>query len=115
MIRRPPRSTLFPYTTLFRSRPAFFAGRRTYGFVSSGNAAGQMQMHRSILGSPRRSRGLRFVRMTSRGGRREGNAWQFAAEVGGVALAVLGMVQDGIDVVEYVPLGDGGVVVVGAE
>src|SRR5438105_12234191 len=27
MIRRPPRSTLFPYTTLFRSRP----GRRTRG------------------------------------------------------------------------------------
>src|SRR5436305_12087392 len=30
MIRRPPRSTLFPYTTLFRSRNAFtffFAGR----------------------------------------------------------------------------------------
>src|SRR2546427_6220100 len=23
MIRRPPRSTLFPYTTLFRSRPQF--------------------------------------------------------------------------------------------
>src|SRR5258705_7659583 len=23
MIRRPPRSTLFPYTTLFRSQPAF--------------------------------------------------------------------------------------------
>src|SRR5260370_24121425 len=23
MIRRPPRSTLFPYTTLFRSRPVF--------------------------------------------------------------------------------------------
>src|SRR3712207_7748375 len=28
MIRRPPRSTLFPYTTLFRSRPA---GRRGPG------------------------------------------------------------------------------------
>src|SRR5438067_3573081 len=27
MIRRPPRSTLFPYTTLFRSRP--WSGRRT--------------------------------------------------------------------------------------
>src|SRR3712207_7334636 len=27
MIRRPPRSTLFPYTTLFRS---FFAGIRAY-------------------------------------------------------------------------------------
>src|SRR2546422_11612435 len=24
MIRRPPRSTLFPYTTLFRSRPRFW-------------------------------------------------------------------------------------------
>ena len=45
----------------------------------------------------------------------EGDAGEFAAEVGGVALAVLGVVQDGVDVVEDVPLGDGGVVVVGAE
>src|SRR2546425_5899136 len=28
MIRRPPRSTLFPYTTLFRSRPDRGCGRR---------------------------------------------------------------------------------------
>src|SRR3989442_2118682 len=28
MIRRPPRSTLFPYTTLFRSVPRSRAGRR---------------------------------------------------------------------------------------
>src|SRR2546430_13469067 len=28
MIRRPPRSTLFPYTTLFRSRPLHLHGRR---------------------------------------------------------------------------------------
>src|SRR2546430_4096552 len=28
MIRRPPRSTLFPYTTLFRSDPAFRFRRR---------------------------------------------------------------------------------------
>src|SRR2546430_17378796 len=27
MIRRPPRSTLFPYTTLFRSRQKFFVNR----------------------------------------------------------------------------------------
>src|SRR3712207_7428171 len=27
MIRRPPRSTLFPYTTLFRSLPCGFCGR----------------------------------------------------------------------------------------
>src|SRR5258708_27912160 len=33
MIRRPPRSTLFPYTTLFRSRPAAFrrSKLRLYG------------------------------------------------------------------------------------
>src|SRR3712207_9196302 len=30
MIRRPPRSTLFPYTTLFRSEPT---GTRTSGFA----------------------------------------------------------------------------------
>src|SRR2546430_10056527 len=29
MIRRPPRSTLFPYTTLFRSIPGFRGGDRT--------------------------------------------------------------------------------------
>src|SRR6266540_5056787 len=29
MIRRPPRSTLFPYTTLFRSRAGRHAARRT--------------------------------------------------------------------------------------
>src|SRR2546430_7449015 len=28
MIRRPPRSTLFPYTTLFRSSPDFFLERK---------------------------------------------------------------------------------------
>src|ERR1041384_8540716 len=34
MIRRPPRSTLFPYTTLFRSRRACRGGRRTAGNLS---------------------------------------------------------------------------------
>src|SRR3989449_7453969 len=29
MIRRPPRSTLFPYTTLFRSRSQLLVGRGT--------------------------------------------------------------------------------------
>src|SRR5205807_5153577 len=33
MIRRQPRSTLFPYTTLFRSRDSVFAGT----FVLNGN------------------------------------------------------------------------------
>src|SRR5690349_24212557 len=31
MIRRPPRSTLFPYTTLFRSPPPKLAATRGYG------------------------------------------------------------------------------------
>src|SRR3712207_8567214 len=31
MIRRPPRSTLFPYTTLFRSPPAIFTGTGAAG------------------------------------------------------------------------------------
>src|SRR3712207_7587962 len=31
MIRRPPRSTLFPYTTLFRSRALFFRPPRRSG------------------------------------------------------------------------------------
>src|SRR6266540_5636819 len=33
MIRRPPRSTLFPYTTLFRSRPGHGHGAREGGIV----------------------------------------------------------------------------------
>src|SRR2546422_4480839 len=33
MIRRPPRSTLFPYTTLFRSYPFLIWGRRTRPFL----------------------------------------------------------------------------------
>ena len=32
-----------------------------------------------------------------------------------IALAVLGVVQDGVDVVEDVPLGDGGIAVAGAK
>src|SRR2546425_5198694 len=41
MIRRPPRSTLFPYTTLFRSRPwrASRDGAATAGTGSSGAAS----------------------------------------------------------------------------
>src|SRR3712207_7235721 len=35
MIRRPPRSTLFPYTTLFRSSPATFELRDPAGRVEA--------------------------------------------------------------------------------
>src|SRR2546430_13193697 len=40
MIRRPPRSTLFPYTTLFRSAPGIALGREFIGLKSDiGNNA----------------------------------------------------------------------------
>src|SRR5437762_11482917 len=40
MIRRPTRSTLFPYTTLFRSNPAdFFLSSNTCGSTLAGSAS----------------------------------------------------------------------------
>src|SRR2546426_1519932 len=48
MIRRPPRSTLFPYTTLFRSR--FYAQRRP----SAGRTRGGPS-HRPVSSPPRPS------------------------------------------------------------
>ena len=44
-----------------------------------------------------------------------GDSWKLALEVGGVAGAVLGVVEQGVGVVEDVPLGDGLLTVVGAE
>src|SRR5258708_12462349 len=35
MIRRPPRSTLFPYTTLFRSRQGLAVGETTVGLLDA--------------------------------------------------------------------------------
>src|SRR2546427_7923979 len=55
MIRRPPRSTLFPYTTLFRSTDRF---RCTAGFIGVGRplcrhraACGRSEEHTSELQS----------------------------------------------------------------
>src|SRR6266566_2878623 len=52
MIRRPPRSTLFPYTTLFRSRPG--GRRRQRGCAGCGRRAGRprSEEHTSELQSP---------------------------------------------------------------
>src|SRR5437867_5332931 len=66
MIRRPPRSTLFPYTTLFRSRTCScsVAGRRTStrrrgrsvergaGLVRGGLGRRRSEEHTSELQSP---------------------------------------------------------------
>src|SRR3712207_8022231 len=52
MMRRPPRSTLFPYTTLFRSRPAL-------GDVRPGKAGDGMED--GVLGVHHELRQLRTV------------------------------------------------------
>src|SRR5439155_22787299 len=59
MLRRPPRSTLFPYTTLFRSPPkpvvrvSSCPGTRDAGFVGGvkGSPAGRSEEHTSELQS----------------------------------------------------------------
>src|SRR3989475_1918837 len=61
MIRRPPRSTLFPYTTLFRSPPAARAVREPLDplrrLPDEGDARGLLAVRRDLQGSPPRARG----------------------------------------------------------
>src|SRR5205807_5139445 len=53
MIRRPPRSTLFPYTTLFRSRsPARSRARRRTARPPCRSCAARSEEHTSELQSP---------------------------------------------------------------
>src|SRR5256884_1292379 len=61
MIRRPPRSTLFPYTTLFRSRFLAVLWRREFG--AAGEAGG--------VAAERE----RLARRTDSGGRAKGLRW----------------------------------------
>src|SRR5260370_28349753 len=53
MIRRPPRSTLFPYTTLFRSLHDGFAGKEVAGFDGSGARPRRTRVRRAVC-RPRR-------------------------------------------------------------
>src|SRR2546422_7117465 len=52
MIRRPPRSTLFPYTTLFRSREAGAAAQKLEGRLHGHAIRGR---ERDQRGGPQRS------------------------------------------------------------
>src|SRR6267154_2447450 len=64
MIRRPPRSTLFPYTTLFRSG----AGRPRARYVRHGGATGARWRLRSDRPSRRPPRAVRGHRVGHRSG-----------------------------------------------
>src|SRR5256885_9631327 len=58
MIRRPPRSTLFPSTALFgsSSAPACRGGLR--GVVGTGNGAGRLHWHAVVQGTRQRRQGV---------------------------------------------------------
>src|SRR3712207_7514347 len=74
MIRRPPRSTLFPYTTLFRSRPPVADERPLLPAHEGGSLAGNESSSVSSIGSgygrgwrdPRRGAALRSDRKSTR-------------------------------------------------
>src|SRR2546423_9870419 len=55
MIRRPPRSTLFPYTTLFRSAkgdPAFVVDRDPGDLTLSGHSVNSTTCHPRVIMCP---------------------------------------------------------------
>src|SRR2546426_5534556 len=55
MIRRPPRSTLFPYTTLFRSSRVAFPRADRLAFALHSSAAASFPAERSIRARDRKS------------------------------------------------------------
>src|SRR3712207_8561117 len=57
MIRRPPRSTLFPYTTLFRSRSESALGlRRRFCFRTPQHLLDRDRKRTALLGAEKRQR-----------------------------------------------------------
>src|SRR2546427_3448411 len=70
MIRRPPRSTLFPYTTLFRSRSNQFRDQKT---AARPDVGGNRQMSRTAArkGTERLVRPRYFCIFTGWSGRSE--------------------------------------------
>src|SRR5258705_8689604 len=56
MIRRPPRSTLFPYTTLFRSPEQFLRRVADREFFGIGQSCGNREAVADVVGGPFRQR-----------------------------------------------------------
>src|SRR5438093_4227101 len=65
MIRRPPRSTLFPYTTLFRSTPPAPSGPRPPGWSAASGPVGGRAGCRHYWTAPRRAVARRSEEHTS--------------------------------------------------
>src|SRR5256885_3873667 len=65
MIRRPPRSTLFPYTTLFRSVGDNYlgSGRRRSGEILEQDRIGKRSTTLDILGSSRTNAANLIIRI----------------------------------------------------
>src|SRR2546426_5009378 len=58
MIRRPPRSTLFPYTTLFRSHVGRAGARRAHGRLER---LGPVELFEEVMEAEQRARSRRWV------------------------------------------------------
>src|SRR3989442_5794946 len=58
MIRRPPRSTLFPYTTLFRSRQVcdLYGDKASAAITSGIHSIGEFRIERSFTGDRKSTR-----------------------------------------------------------
>src|SRR3712207_8778065 len=68
MIRRPPRSTLFPYTTLFRSGRERLGEERPGGLARAAGRARPLERH--PVEAPRALAGQRAGREVARGDRK---------------------------------------------
>src|SRR3989449_4260457 len=90
MIRRPPRSTLFPYTTLFRSvnadDPAWQRLRRAHRRVAFGERGGEVTARRIALDAA----GARFELVTPTGSatRRDRKSTRLNSSHGYISYAV---------------------------
>src|SRR2546429_4425862 len=88
MIRRPPRSTLFPYTTLFRSRrPGARRGTRE-GASARGRGGGRRARHRGCDRGVRAARRRSRVRLARRGGERDRKSTRLNSSHGYISYAV---------------------------
>src|SRR5258708_31240073 len=71
MIRRPPRSTLFPYTTLFRSRSGERTGRKIFAHHDGVSSETEARAQKKAAPSPATATGPQSLSPWGGGGRSE--------------------------------------------